>query len=72
MGSWRPSGDHLGTGPGGSVLRVNSGQFGSILDPYLRNLIELTSDWFIGPWVGLSLRNMTKYGSREGPGRVPV
>ena len=68
MGSGGSSEDHLGTGLEGH-LRVDSGsilgQFGSILGPYLRNLIKYTRIAFIWPWVVALRLNMTKYGSWE-------
>ena len=51
-GHLRASGDHLGTGPGGSILRsfwVNSGANSR---PILVNLINILKLRFIRPWVG--------------------
>ena len=57
-------------------LRVDSGQFwvdsGSILGPYLRNLIEYLRISFIWPWVGALRLNIAKYGCLGGSGGVPV
>ena len=57
-------------------LEVILGQFWVNSEAYLRpilgNLINMSEIAFIWPWVGPSRLNMVKYGSWDGPGRVPV
>ena len=56
----------------GSILGSFWVDSGTLSRPSLRNLIIYSRIAFIWPWVGSYLRNMTKYGSWDGCGWVPV
>ena len=70
MRIWGPSGGHLGTSPGGSILRLFWTHSGPFLDPILRNLIKPLKDLHLA--VGRAyLRERLNMGPRDGTGWVP-